>query len=325
MKDTVDQIYDELNAQVVRMLEHSLAQASRIAELETKLQEQDAMLGRRPCLNSRCMDMVSAQSRIAELESRIEFNGDHSQDGIVKRDERIADLERQLRNAKFAENLDAEDKAFFASLRAPSAPAVEQQPVPVELAGVHEQIKEGAGFWRSCSGCYETEDGHPVGSYPYSKVLECPLGNGCSECGGIGAIWDNNDYEEMARDWDVETAAPQAADTDKVREASAWEALRADVLHGVDGLDNDQVNTVLGMIDYYTPTVSMAAQVPVREVPEVNDAKYSEAEKAIGKIIFQRYPRIKGVHCASITIGILEYMGLRHSALNYDQQERVDE
>lgn len=71
MKDTVDQIYDELNAQVVRMLEHSLNQASRIAELETKLQEQDAMLGRRPCINNRCMDMVSAQSRIADLERQL--------------------------------------------------------------------------------------------------------------------------------------------------------------------------------------------------------------------------------------------------------------
>lgn len=34
MKDMVEQIYDELNAQVIRMLEHARKQADRIAELE---------------------------------------------------------------------------------------------------------------------------------------------------------------------------------------------------------------------------------------------------------------------------------------------------
>lgn len=34
MRDIVEQIYDELNAQVIRMLEHARKQAERIAELE---------------------------------------------------------------------------------------------------------------------------------------------------------------------------------------------------------------------------------------------------------------------------------------------------
>lgn len=42
MKDLTEQIYDELNAQVVRMLEHSLAQASRIADLERQIAEASA-------------------------------------------------------------------------------------------------------------------------------------------------------------------------------------------------------------------------------------------------------------------------------------------
>jgi hypothetical protein len=29
--------------------------------------------------------------------------------------------------------------------------------------------------------------------------MKCHLGMGCSECGGIGAIWDTTDYEEMGR------------------------------------------------------------------------------------------------------------------------------
>jgi hypothetical protein len=70
---------------------------------------------------------------------------------------------------------------------------------PAELEGVAEVLAEGHGFWRSCTGCYETEDGHPVGSYAYSSVLQCALGSGCSECGGLGATWDNTDYDEVVR------------------------------------------------------------------------------------------------------------------------------
>ncbi|WZB76790.1 hypothetical protein WJ972_15605 [Achromobacter insuavis] len=66
--------------------------------------------------------------------------------------------------------------------------------------------------WRSCTGCHELNEGHDTG--PYSAILGCHLGNGCSECGGIGAIWDNTDYQAMADDMarsmgqSVEAAAP---------------------------------------------------------------------------------------------------------------------
>jgi len=101
------------------------------------------------------------------------------------------------------------------------------QAVPVELAGVAEEIAEGSGFWRECSGCYDTEDGHPTQQYDYSKIFGCALGNGCSECGGIGAVWDNTDYEAMARDWDEQEAASTigAAQTaDQVRDQALEEA-----------------------------------------------------------------------------------------------------
>jgi hypothetical protein len=68
----------------------------------------------------------------------------------------------------------------------------------------------GCGFWRTCSGCYESEDGYPNGHYPNSRVLQCTLGAGCSECGGIGATWDPIDYEEMAREMIAEDAAEAA-------------------------------------------------------------------------------------------------------------------
>ncbi|KEZ00630.1 hypothetical protein AI27_18010 [Sphingomonas sp. BHC-A] len=61
------------------------------------------------------------------------------------------------------------------------------------------EIREtlGDGFWRSCTGCYETCDGYPVGSYPWNSAMKCHLGSGCHECGGIGAVWDDTDYQDM--------------------------------------------------------------------------------------------------------------------------------
>lgn len=49
------------------------------------------------------------------------------------------------------------------------------------------------GFWRSCSGCHESNEGHPTG--PYSDTFRCHLGSGCRECGGIGAIWEQVDEQ----------------------------------------------------------------------------------------------------------------------------------
>ncbi|WP_257817994.1 hypothetical protein [Burkholderia glumae] len=86
------------------------------------------------------------------------------------------------------------DAARASQAAAPASPTAE---VPIELADVKETLAKGDGFWRSCSGCHETEDGHPVGKYPYSAILKCYLGAGCSECGGIGAVWDNTDYGAM--------------------------------------------------------------------------------------------------------------------------------
>ena len=79
---------------------------------------------------------------------------------------------------------------------------------PVELMGVKEAIEEGGGFWCSCSGCYESSEGAPPKGATFSKIFQCYLGNGCDECGGLGAVWDNTDYEDMARFMAEQDAAP---------------------------------------------------------------------------------------------------------------------
>lgn len=83
--------------------------------------------------------------------------------------------------------------------------------LPIELRDVAEAIAEGGGQWRTCTGCHESMDGHPVGEYPHSKVLGCTLGGGCSECGGIGAVWDTTDYAAMAYEGWAQVQREQSA------------------------------------------------------------------------------------------------------------------
>ncbi|RMX08532.1 hypothetical protein D8I35_05500 [Corticibacter populi] len=79
--------------------------------------------------------------------------------------------------------------------------------LPIELRGIQETVAEGRGVWRSCSGCHELDEGHDTG--PRSKVFGCALGVGCSECGGIGAVWDTTDYGAMGDALADSMAKPQ--------------------------------------------------------------------------------------------------------------------
>jgi hypothetical protein len=82
--------------------------------------------------------------------------------------------------------------------RAAASAQATATPVPTEFVGVEDQIKRGNGAWRPCTGCYDTEDGHPTQRYADSHYLQCALGNGCSECGGLGAVWEDfSGYEEV--------------------------------------------------------------------------------------------------------------------------------
>ena len=75
------------------------------------------------------------------------------------------------------------------------------------VAGVlKEEAASGAACgWRPCTGCYESEDGYPLGDYPHSKTFGCLVGAGCSECGGLGVVWEyysKADLDAMVRDLD---------------------------------------------------------------------------------------------------------------------------
>lgn len=78
----------------------------------------------------------------------------------------------------------------------------------VAESAINEALESG-GWWASCSGCHETNEG--VSDGPRS-IFGCHSGSGCHECGGIGVIWHESPTDEqlaiLAADPDT---APQPA------------------------------------------------------------------------------------------------------------------
>lgn len=71
-----------------------------------------------------------------------------------------------------------------------------------------ERLAGAAAGWRSCTGCHETSEGYSIG-FPRSNVFGCEVGSGCSECGGLGVVWEyysEADLKAMAEDAGVPVA-----------------------------------------------------------------------------------------------------------------------
>lgn len=113
---------------------------------------------------------------------------------------------------------------------------------------IAEIMDEGDGFWRPCSGCQEGVDGYASQTdYPYSRVFRCQPGGGCSECGGLGVLWDDTDYDQMAKDMladmEAEEAHPSPAD-ERVRVAVEALKYAVGLLPGLAGADSAPDHTV---------------------------------------------------------------------------------
>lgn len=136
------------------------------------------------------------------------------------------------------EGADVCNAAIAALVSAPADPA----PAPADerpwVARIAEVLDEGDGFWRSCSGCHELNDGAPTGEY--SAAFRSHVGLGCSECGGLGVIWDTTDYGAMASALAREEPALRAAPAGDVVEALNPDALAA-LKNGQRQLDQDGV------------------------------------------------------------------------------------
>jgi hypothetical protein len=84
-------------------------------------------------------------------------------------------------------------------LASPSSGAGVDRDGVIEASRVAEAMEDGKGAWIACAGCQESVDGYVNGNdYPYSEVFKCQPGAGCSECGGIGVVWDTTDYSDYA-------------------------------------------------------------------------------------------------------------------------------
>lgn len=62
------------------------------------------------------------------------------------------------------------------------------------------------GFWKSCSGCTDGEDGYVNGNlFPLHPKYGVPTGAGCDECKGKGVVFqpwtkaDEADAEKLSR------------------------------------------------------------------------------------------------------------------------------
>jgi len=151
-------------------------------------------------------DALAEVLELFDSEGRLFCSGDHQLD-VLKR----------ARTAYLSPTLASEKEGGKSVQAASSASATECDHRSTERAellavivdNVKERIAEGDGFWRTCSGCHETENGYDVGRYPFSDVFDCTLGGGCSECGGIGAVWDTTDYGAMADELAAEMNAGQ--------------------------------------------------------------------------------------------------------------------
>lgn len=51
---------------------------------------------------------------------------------------------------------------------------------------INGEVCEIARWTSSCTGCFESEDGNPVGEYSYDHKAMCHVGAGCRECGHTG-------------------------------------------------------------------------------------------------------------------------------------------
>lgn len=87
-----------------------------------------------------------------------------------------------------------------------------------------ESANGAAAGWRSCTGCHETNEGYETGYYPYSKLFGCHVGSGCSECGGLGVVWEywsKEDLEAMLED-DAPTLSDAVAEREAEPVACMW-------------------------------------------------------------------------------------------------------
>lgn len=105
---------------------------------------------------------------------------------------------------------------FLAAIRALSAEPAQGAPdfaKTIAYVIKEESLGGAACGWKSCSGCLETSEGQHCGDYPYSDLFKTHVGFGCSDCGGLGVVWEyysKSCLDEMQRE--LKSAKPAQGD-----------------------------------------------------------------------------------------------------------------
>jgi hypothetical protein len=121
---------------------------------------------------------------------------------------------------------------------------------------VAEIMREDGGCWHACSGCQESVDGCvSFNDYPYSEVFQCQPGGGCSECGGIGVLWEDGAFLSGYADAALTAnEAPSAVGgVDRMREAAL-------VCHQIVKKYSARVTASAGDDDYAATACTIAAE-----------------------------------------------------------------
>ena len=116
---------------------------------------------------------------------------------------------------------------------------------------VAEVVNEDGGCWTACSGCQESDEGHVSEKYyPYSPIFQCQPGGGCSECGGIGVIWQDGDFlasygdalsEDATQTREAELVAALKMAVDHIEHMAAW-ITRLNSVYSFESLGEDMPN-----------------------------------------------------------------------------------
>lgn len=152
-----------------------------------------------------------------------------------------------------------------------AAPVGVSAPWP-NMDDVRDASDGGRGFWRDCSGCHDLNEGHPTG--PFSRVLNCHLGFGCSKCGGLGAIWDTTNYAEMG-DWLAKNdaalpavTAPQGVEAlEVIRQIAERQFVRTTPFEQSASFFQSALNEVRDMAWSFLAAQTAAALAPAQPAP----------------------------------------------------------
>ncbi|APR52017.1 hypothetical protein CA223_06670 [Sphingomonas koreensis] len=147
-------------------------------------------------------------------------------------------------------------------------------------ASIAEALEEGHGFWRACSGCQESCDGVvSVQDYPYSEVFRCQPGGGCRECGGLGVIWDDTDYDAMAR----AMLADDASDIGSDEARGYWRGLDH-IANFINALDSSAMSAKEVRTAIYAECLT-ARPAPAVDATALEAARFVESADSSGEFV----------------------------------------